>query len=197
MRPPTLFSPLSFSFPWNLSLWPTGTTCKDGKSRNWVWILVRICLQGLPLLVAFSLAGHVASLHTVHRAKSCCASIGRDGRRGVRRLRLLFTSLPFARFVFKLLFNDSMFGLLSGIYILRSLHIYIYIFMLYSCCCWKRVFHFESTAFYSLHMPITVAARTKTWTVFSRSEPGIVVSNLTQGMDVCARVKSVFVLLCV
>jgi hypothetical protein len=32
--------------------------------------------------------------------------------------------------------------------------------------------------------PITVAARSKTWTVFARSKAGIVGSNPTQGMDV-------------
>jgi hypothetical protein len=34
-------------------------------------------------------------------------------------------------------------------------------------------------------MPITVAARSKAWTVFARSNAGIVVSNPTRGMDVC------------
>jgi hypothetical protein len=32
--------------------------------------------------------------------------------------------------------------------------------------------------------PVTVAERSKAWTVFARSEAGIVGSNLTQGMDV-------------
>jgi hypothetical protein len=51
--------------------------------------------------------------------------------------------------------------------------------------------------------PVTVAARSKTCTVFARSEAGIVVSNPTQGMDmdVCVYVRahifSVFVLSCV
>jgi hypothetical protein len=35
------------------------------------------------------------------------------------------------------------------------------------------------------HTPITVAARSKAWTVFARSNTGIVGSNSTQGMDVC------------
>jgi hypothetical protein len=44
-------------------------------------------------------------------------------------------------------------------------------------------------------MPITVAARSKAWTVFARSNAWIVGSNPTQGMDVCiACVYSVFVL---
>jgi hypothetical protein len=33
-------------------------------------------------------------------------------------------------------------------------------------------------------LPITVAARSKAWTVFARSDAGIVGSNLTQGMVV-------------
>jgi hypothetical protein len=44
--------------------------------------------------------------------------------------------------------------------------------------------------------PITVAARSKAWTLFARSNPGIMGSNPTQGMDVCVRF-SVFVLFCV
>jgi hypothetical protein len=46
-------------------------------------------------------------------------------------------------------------------------------------------------------VPITVAARFKTWTVFARSKAGIVGSNPTQGMDVCVCIYSVFVLSCV
>jgi hypothetical protein len=46
-------------------------------------------------------------------------------------------------------------------------------------------------------MPITVAARYKARTVLARSNAGIVGSNLTQGMDVCICVYSVFVLSCV
>jgi hypothetical protein len=33
-------------------------------------------------------------------------------------------------------------------------------------------------------LPITVAARSKAWTVFARSDAGMVGSNPTQGMDV-------------
>jgi hypothetical protein len=45
--------------------------------------------------------------------------------------------------------------------------------------------------------PITVASRSKTWTVFARSKAGIVGSNPTQSMDVCiVCVYSVFVLFC-
>jgi hypothetical protein len=47
-------------------------------------------------------------------------------------------------------------------------------------------------------MPITVAALSKAWTVFARSNAGIVGSNPTRGMDVCVCVYSVFcVVLCV
>jgi hypothetical protein len=45
--------------------------------------------------------------------------------------------------------------------------------------------------------PITVAAQSKTWTVFDRSNAGIVGSNTTQGMDVCVRLLCVCVVLCV
>jgi hypothetical protein len=38
-------------------------------------------------------------------------------------------------------------------------------------------------------MPITVAARSKAWTIFSHSNTGIVDSDPTQGMDVCIKVK--------
>jgi hypothetical protein len=33
--------------------------------------------------------------------------------------------------------------------------------------------------------PVTVAARSKAWTIFARSESGIVGLNPTQNMDVC------------
>jgi hypothetical protein len=45
--------------------------------------------------------------------------------------------------------------------------------------------------------PITVAARSKAWTVFAHSNPGIVGSNFTQGRDVCVRLFCVYVVLCV
>jgi hypothetical protein len=44
---------------------------------------------------------------------------------------------------------------------------------------------------------ITVAARSKEWTVFARSNAGIVISNPNQGMDVCVRLYFVIVLSCV
>jgi hypothetical protein len=42
-----------------------------------------------------------------------------------------------------------------------------------------------------ISMPITVAALSKIWTIFARSNAGIVISNPTRGMDVC--VYSLFV----
>jgi hypothetical protein len=40
-----------------------------------------------------------------------------------------------------------------------------------------------STSYYTV--AITVAARSKAWTVFARSKAGIAGSNTIQGMDVC------------
>jgi hypothetical protein len=45
--------------------------------------------------------------------------------------------------------------------------------------------------------PFTVAARSKAYTVFARSNAMIVGSNFTQGMDVCVRLFCVCVILCV
>jgi hypothetical protein len=45
--------------------------------------------------------------------------------------------------------------------------------------------------------PITVVALSKAWTIFARSNTGVVGSNPTQGIDVCVCVYSVFVLFCV
>jgi hypothetical protein len=45
--------------------------------------------------------------------------------------------------------------------------------------------------------PITVAERSKAWTVFARSNAGIVGSNLTEGKDVCVRLFCVGGVLCV
>jgi hypothetical protein len=42
--------------------------------------------------------------------------------------------------------------------------------------------------------PITVAARSKAGTLFSRSNAGIVGSNVTKGMDACVRLFCVEVL---
>jgi hypothetical protein len=47
-------------------------------------------------------------------------------------------------------------------------------------------------------VPVTVAERSKAWTVFARSEAGIVYSNPTQGMDVWyVYVFIVFVFSCI
>jgi hypothetical protein len=46
-------------------------------------------------------------------------------------------------------------------------------------------------------LPVTVAARSKAWTVFARSNAAIVGSNPTWGMDVCVRLFCVCVVLCV
>jgi hypothetical protein len=46
-------------------------------------------------------------------------------------------------------------------------------------------------------LPITVAAQSEAWNVFVRSNAGIVVSNPTQGMDVCVCLFCVYVLSCV
>jgi hypothetical protein len=46
-------------------------------------------------------------------------------------------------------------------------------------------------------LPIAVAARSKAWTVFARSDAVIVGSNPTQGMYVCVRLFYVCVILCV
>jgi hypothetical protein len=44
---------------------------------------------------------------------------------------------------------------------------------------------------------ITVAARSKAWTVFARSDTGIVGSNHTRGIGVCLRLVFVCAVLCV
>jgi hypothetical protein len=49
----------------------------------------------------------------------------------------------------------------------------------------------------STYKQITVAARSKAWTVFARLNIGIMGSNLTQGMDICLHLFCVCVVLCV
>jgi hypothetical protein len=44
---------------------------------------------------------------------------------------------------------------------------------------------------------ITVAARSKAWTVFALSNTGIVCSNPTRGMDVCVCLFCICIVLCV
>jgi hypothetical protein len=48
-----------------------------------------------------------------------------------------------------------------------------------------------------LEWAITVAARTKAWIVFARSNTGIVGSNPSRGVDVCVRFYCVCIVLCV
>jgi hypothetical protein len=48
------------------------------------------------------------------------------------------------------------------------------------------IFSRKNFVFNAFSSPITVAARSKAWTVFARSNTEIVVSNPTRGMDVCA-----------
>jgi hypothetical protein len=49
----------------------------------------------------------------------------------------------------------------------------------------------------SVYLPLTMTVRSKAWTVFVRSDAGIVGSNSTQGIDVWVFVYSVVVLSCV
>jgi hypothetical protein len=49
----------------------------------------------------------------------------------------------------------------------------------------------------SAQAPITVAVRSKAWTVFARSDTGVMGSNPTSGMDVCIHLFCAFVVLCV
>jgi hypothetical protein len=49
----------------------------------------------------------------------------------------------------------------------------------------------------TMEIPITVAAQSKAWTVFARSNTDIVGSNPTQGMDDCVHLFCVCVVLCV
>jgi hypothetical protein len=48
---------------------------------------------------------------------------------------------------------------------------------------------------YLKKLPITVSAESTAWTVFARSNAGIVGSNSTQGMDVCVHLFCVYVVL--
>jgi hypothetical protein len=50
---------------------------------------------------------------------------------------------------------------------------------------------------YKKTMPITLVVLSKAWTVFARSDAGIVGSNPTQGMDICVHLFCVYVVLCV
>jgi hypothetical protein len=76
--------------------------------------------------------------------------------------------------------NSSIFDPRQGVYI--SLHSWSIALSLKT----------EHIATLTYTLPSTVAARSKAWTVFARSDAEIVGSNPTQGMNVC--VYSVFVL---
>jgi hypothetical protein len=66
----------------------------------------------------------------------------------------------------------------------------------YHCRKWTKTR--ENIGPYTLTWLITVAARSRAWTVFARYKTGIVDWNPTQGMDACiVCVYSVFVLFCV
>jgi hypothetical protein len=52
------------------------------------------------------------------------------------------------------------------------------------------------TVMHSQTQSIAVAARSKAWTVFARSNTGIVGSNPTTGIDVCVRLFCVRIVLC-
>jgi hypothetical protein len=69
-------------------------------------------------------------------------------------------------------------GLYTTIYVYIYIFLYIYIILL-------------------LIMPITVAARSKAWTAFARSNAGVLGSNPSQGMYICVCFYSVFVFSCV
>jgi hypothetical protein len=53
------------------------------------------------------------------------------------------------------------------------------------------------TTYHLVFFPITVAARSKAWTVFARSNAGIVGSNPTSGMDICLGLFCICIVLCV
>jgi hypothetical protein len=50
---------------------------------------------------------------------------------------------------------------------------------------------------HTMQVPITVAAQSKAWTFFGRSNTRVLVSNPTRGMDVCVHLFCVCVVLCV
>jgi hypothetical protein len=68
---------------------------------------------------------------------------------------------------------------------------------MYLCIHWCLDVKSERNKHVINQTPITVAARSKAWTVFARSNTGIVGSNLTSGMDVYVRLFCVCVVLCI
>jgi hypothetical protein len=55
---------------------------------------------------------------------------------------------------------------------------------------WQLLTWFSSV---SLYLPITMAARSKAWTVFARSNTGVVGWNPIRSMDVCVRLFCIYV----
>jgi hypothetical protein len=78
---------------------------------------------------------------------------------------------------------------------------FITVLLQYCCPTWVLRANVGATTVnilqYQGYVPITVAARSKTWTVFARSNTGIVGLNPTRGMDVYVRFFCVCVVLCV
>jgi hypothetical protein len=70
-------------------------------------------------------------------------------------------------------------------------YIYIYIYS----GLWRRPY--LDYTYIALNFAITLTARPKAWTVFARSNTGIVGSNPTQAMDVCVCLFCVCIVLCV
>jgi hypothetical protein len=59
------------------------------------------------------------------------------------------------------------------------------------------VYVYTSIFKYLKALPITVTARSESWTVFARSNTGVVGSNPTQDMDACVRLLCVCAIMCV
>jgi hypothetical protein len=76
---------------------------------------------------------------------------------------------------------------------------YMSLYDLFSVSNWVWKSLMQPIAIYSIYdlMSITVAARSKAWNVFGRSNAGIMGSNPTEGMDVCVRLFCACVVLCV
>jgi hypothetical protein len=62
-----------------------------------------------------------------------------------------------------------------------------------ACICRRCSDNFNISRLQVLEWPITVAARSKAWTVFARLNPVIMGSKPTQDMDICVCVYTVFV----
>jgi hypothetical protein len=99
----------------------------------------------------------------------------------------------FLHYLHELHYNFSVFRCWDACNV--SFLIMLYTFQSYVMCQESTVkvrpigkFNLSSNLFIQwVHWPVTVASRSKTWTVFARSKSGIVGSNPTLGMDVCLR----------